>query len=525
MASADLREEVTCSICWEIYTDPVTLPCAHNYCLVCITKTWDNQDPGDSSCPECRQRYKNRPELKRNLRLRNIAEHFHSIHRGQEETGIFCTYCVHSPVPASKSCLMCEASLCDTHLGVHSKLPEHVLTEPTTFLGRRKCSIHKKVLEYYCSQDYSCVCVSCCLAGDHKGHQVESLDKASEKKKERLRNVIEKLTSERKKTEERVHSLEERRREVQGEATSETERVTALIRDIRKKLEDLEKKVLSEISKRKEQASLSLSDLIQQLEIKKDKLSRKIHHIEEMCNTTDPVTVLQDRESDTAEVCGTEGGGDEDTERGDIKVPSVGDVEVGLISGTLYTGLADIMSVIKRRIYGQETTDLLLDINTAANNVIISDDKKTVSYSYTKQGRPQTPERFEWDEVLSTRTFSSGRHYWEVEISGSEVWCIGVAYPSIRRGGDQYWIGDNNKSWCLRSVNNIYSVMHDRKVKDLPHKYSCSRIRISLDYEAGLLSFYELGDPVRHLHTFTATFTEPLHAAFCIHYTNVRILS
>ncbi|KAM4689895.1 E3 ubiquitin/ISG15 ligase TRIM25-like [Rhinophrynus dorsalis] len=518
MASADLREEVTCTVCQEIYTDPVTLPCAHNYCLVCITKTWDIQDPGDSSCPECRQRYKNKPKLERNLRLRNIAEHFHSIHRGQEETGIFCTYCVHSPVPATKSCLHCESSLCDTHLGVHSKSPEHVLTEPTTSLGHRKCSIHKKVLEYYCSQDDACVCVSCRLDGDHKGHQVESLNEASEKKKERLRNVIEKLTSEREKTEERVQSLEERRREVQGEAAGETERVTALIRDIRKKLEDLEKKVLSEISKREEQASLSLSGLIQQLEIKKDELSRKIRHIEEMCNTTDPLTVLQDRESDTVEVCGTEG-------EGDIEVPAVGHLEVGLISGTLYTGLDDIVSGIKRWIYVQETTDLLLDINTAGNHVIISDDKKTVSFSYTDQCRPQTPQRFEYNQVLSTRTFSSGRHHWEVEVSGSGDWWVGVTYPSIQRRGDQYWIGYNNKSWCLYSDNNIYSVIHDSKDKDLPHKPSCRRIRISLDYEAGHLSFYELCDPVRHLHTFTATFTEPLHGAFWVYNTNVTILS
>ncbi|KAM4692621.1 E3 ubiquitin/ISG15 ligase TRIM25-like [Rhinophrynus dorsalis] len=517
MASADLRQEVTCTVCREIYTDPVTLPCGHNYCLVCITKTWDIQDPGDSSCPECRQRYKNKPELKRNLRLRNIAEYFHSTHRGQEETGIFCNYCVLSPVPATKSCLHCESSLCDTHLGVHSKSPEHVLTEPTTSLGHRKCSIHKKVLEYYCSQDYSCVCVSCRLDGDHKGHQVESLNEASEKKKERLRNVIDKLTSEREKTEERVQSLEERWREVQGEAAGETERVTALIRDIRKKLEDLEKRVLSEISKREEQASLSLSGLIQQLEIKKDELSRKIRHIEEMCNTTDPVTVLLDRESDTAEVCGTEG-------EGDIEVPTVGDLEVGLISGTLYTGLDDIVSGIKRWIYVQETTDLLLDINTAANNVIISDDKKTVSYSYTDQCRPQTPERFEYNQVLSTRTFSSG-HHWEVEVSGSGYWCVGVTYPSIQRRGDQSWIGYNNKSWCLCSDNYIYSVIHESKVKELPHTPSYRRIRISLDYEAGHLSFYELCDPVRHLHTFTATFTEPLHSAFCVYNTNVTILS
>ncbi|MEE6506109.1 hypothetical protein FKM82_007517 [Ascaphus truei] len=47
--------------------------------------------------------------------------------------------------------------------------------------------------------------------------------------------------------------------------------------------------------------SLRVSDLIQQLEIKKDELSRKMLHIEELSNITDPLTVLQGQESDNAE--------------------------------------------------------------------------------------------------------------------------------------------------------------------------------------------------------------------------------
>ncbi|KAM4692520.1 E3 ubiquitin/ISG15 ligase TRIM25-like [Rhinophrynus dorsalis] len=527
MLSAALKDELNCSICNEIYTDPVTLPCGHSYCLVCITKTWDYQPERESSCPECRTIYRRRPELKRAQRLSNIAISYRSSITDEEnDTRIFCTYCIVSPVPAVKSCLLCEASLCFTHLGVHSKSPEHVLTEPTTSLGNRKCSVHRKILDFYCSEDDACICVSCCLDGDHKGHDVGLLKEVSEKKKEKLRNVLEKLTSKRKETEKRVQSLHERRREVQGEAAGERERVTALIRDIREQLEDLETRVLSEISRREEQASLSLSGLIQQLEIKKDELSRKIHHIEEMCNTTDPLTVLQDRESDTTEVCGTEGGGDEDTDRDDTEVPGVGDLDVCLVLWTLYTGLADIVTGINSRFFGQEATDLLLDINTAGNHVHVSDDMKTASWSGTDQCHPKTPERFQTEQILSTRRFSSGRNHWEVEVSGSGRWRIGVAYASIERRGDQSWIGDNSKSWCLCCNNKTFSVIHDSKGNNLPHRHSCRRIRISLNYEAGRLSFYDVCCEIKNLHTFTTTFTEPLHAAFCVGYGAwVRILS
>uniref|UniRef100_A0A1B8Y885 B30.2/SPRY domain-containing protein n=1 Tax=Xenopus tropicalis TaxID=8364 RepID=A0A1B8Y885_XENTR len=162
--------------------------------------------------------------------------------------------------------------------------------------------------------------------------------------------------------------------------------------------------------------------------------------------------------------------------------------------------------------------DLVLDINTAHNHVSVSGDRKSASYSLTELHYPQSPERFQDNsQALSSRSFSSGRHYWEVEGSESGAWGVGAAYPSIERGGGQFDIGSNNKAWGLyRMSNNRYTVQHDSKWPQLPHVPSCRRIRISLDYEAGRLSFYELSEPIRHLHTFTASFTEPLHAAFWV---------
>ncbi|XP_063785254.1 E3 ubiquitin/ISG15 ligase TRIM25-like [Pseudophryne corroboree] len=507
MASADSRWELDCFICLSIYTDPVILRCGHNFCRVCIDRVLDTQEGAAFyKCPECRAKFRRRPALRRNITLCNIVKSFLYTRPDQEETGIFCTYCLDSPVPAAKSCLLCEASLCDDHLRVHSKSPEHVLCDPTTALGNRKCSIHEKVLEYYCTEDAACICVSCRLDGEHQEHQVESLDEASEKKKEKLRNVLQKLTTKRAEAEKRVQSLQERRRD-QGKAAGVTETVTAVFRDIRRQLEDLEKRVLSEISRQEHRVSLSVSDLIRQLEIKKDELSRKMRHIEELCNMSDPVTVLQ--EPDTGDLCDTV-----DTETHDIQVHGAGDLDVGLISGTLHT-LYDIITGINTGIYVQQPTDLLVDVATAGNTIQISGDRKTASRS-PSQNHPVTPERFEYPQVISTRGFSSGRHYWEVDVSKSVWWRVGMCYPSIVRRGDQSLIGNNNKSWCVRRYNNQYSVVHDSTEIPIPDNIPCDRVRVYLDYEAGQLSFFSVCDTIRHLHTHTAALTEPLHAALYI---------
>ncbi|XP_077119114.1 E3 ubiquitin-protein ligase TRIM39-like [Ranitomeya variabilis] len=478
MASADLREELLCSICLSTYTDPVMLRCGHNYCRVCIDHVLDTQDG--------------------------------------------YLYCVDSPVPAVRSCLLCEASLCDKHLRSHSKSPEHVLSDPSTSLEKRKCSVHKKILEYYCTEDAACICVSCSLAGEHRGHQVQMLDDASEKKKKKLRNVLQKLITKTEDTEEKVQSLEKRRIKAPEQAAGDAERITALCTDIRRRVDDLEKKVLSEISRQEKEESLSLSALIHQLEIKKDELSRKMRHIEELCNMTNPLTVLQ--EPDTGDLCDPEEGGDEDTGGHDKQPHDGDDLDVAEISHTLHT-LCEVISGIRSGIYVEDPADILLDITTAANNLLISDDLKTAIGTGQNQKRTETAERFQNNnQVMSRRGFTSGRHYWDVEGGTSGWWMVGTCYPSIDRRGDWSLIGFNIKSWTLSRCDNQYSVIHDSKQMWLPHKISSDRVRICLDYEAGQLSFYELCDPIRHLHTFTATFSEPLHAALCVCNGSIKIL-
>ncbi|XP_056373896.1 E3 ubiquitin/ISG15 ligase TRIM25-like [Hyla sarda] len=572
MASADLSDELLCSICLSTFTAPVTLRCGHNFCRDCIDQVLNTQDgSGVYSCPECREQSQERPTLIKNITLHNVAERFRSTQPRQKEiTGIYCTYCVDSPAPAVRSCLMCEASLCDKHLKVHSKGPDHVLTDPRTSLENRKCPIHKKILEYYCTGDNTCICVSCSLIGNHRGHNIESLDLASEEKKKKLRNVLQILITKREKTEERVRSLEERWRKAQEKSSGEAERVTALFIDIRRRLDDLEKRILSEISRQEEK--MSLSDVIQKLEIKKNELSRKMRDIEELCNMMDPLTVLLD--PDTGDLCDPEeGGGDEDTGGHD----TTHDVDVDVITGMLHAGFSDIVTYLQTisppkpkrpqppsvrslpshtqaspvsgpqyggdgvivttggegaaagegGVYGQGPADILLDVNTAGYNLLISDDMKTATWTITKQNHPETAERFQdYYQVMSSGRFSSGRHYWDVEIRRSELWRVGMCYPSIDRRGHQSGIGNNNKSWCLvggRWCNNHCSVRHDSKEIQLPHQISSDRFRICLDYEAGQLSFYELCDPIRHLHTFTTTFTEPLHAVLYVYDGSIKI--
>ncbi|XP_063290573.1 E3 ubiquitin/ISG15 ligase TRIM25-like [Pelobates fuscus] len=517
MASAGLSDELTCSICLSIYTDPVTLTCGHSFCQVCIGDVLDTQEgSGAYRCPECRAEFQKHP----------VQEGFISAHPEQEKAEIFCSYC-DSAITAIKTCLLCEDSLCENHLKIHNNSAEHILTEPKTFFQNIKCSIHKQVIEYYCSGDATYLCASCIQDEEHIDHQLETFSEAAEKKKVELRNVLKKLTIKREEAENTVHSLQEHRRKIHEKVVDVTAQATVLIKYIREQLEALEKRVLSEISRQEEQVSIRVSDLIRQLEIEKQELSRKMGHIEELCNTTDPLTVLQGRRSDSADLYSTNERGSEDKKRYDKQVCAVGYLDVSLISVTLHKGLDDIVTNSRRQNNVPEASDfllnsntglnVLLDVNTAASNVDVFGDLKTVFWSEIKQKRPKMPERFlDYPQVLSTRSFSSGRLYWEVETSKSGNWSVGMAYNNIDRKGVQSAIGNNKNSWCVEGCYNQYSVRHDSNVAWLPQTTSSQKLGIFLDYGVGQLSFYELCDPIRHIHTFTATFTEPLHIAICV---------
>ncbi|XP_044133833.1 E3 ubiquitin/ISG15 ligase TRIM25-like [Bufo gargarizans] len=353
MASAVLRDELDCCICLDIFRDPVTLRCGHNFCRDCIDRVLDTQDEsGVYTCPECREEFQERPALMRNLALRNIMENFLFTQPKETETRIFCTYCVDTPVPSIKSCLHCEASLCEKHLSVHSKSSEHVLSDPSTSLENRKCSVHKELLEYYCFEDATPICSTCYLFGGHKRHQVDILDEASEKKKEILRNVLQELTTQREDTDQRVRSLQNHKRDVQGKAAHLTERVTTLFTNLKTQLNDLEERVLSEISRQEEQMSFSVSDLIKNLETKTEELTEKIRHLQMAFNIQDSLAFL--RELDSRKLW-------EDKPRGDVMAYTISDLDEGLISDTLHKDLDDIMSGVKKMFYVEKKSDDLTD--------------------------------------------------------------------------------------------------------------------------------------------------------------------
>ncbi|XP_037552176.1 E3 ubiquitin/ISG15 ligase TRIM25-like [Nematolebias whitei] len=139
------EDHFLCSICLDVFIDPVTIPCGHNFCMMCITKHWDRDMR--CVCPLCNQRFTSRPKLQVNTLISGIALQYRKLDQGNQETKVVNILCDACEQKALKSCLVCLTSYCETHLQLHRTFPglrRHELTDPVENLEDRMCDMYEK---------------------------------------------------------------------------------------------------------------------------------------------------------------------------------------------------------------------------------------------------------------------------------------------------------------------------------------------------------------------------------------------
>ncbi|XP_078271898.1 zinc-binding protein A33-like [Rhinoraja longicauda] len=167
----------------------------------------------------------------------------------------------------------------------------------------------------------------------------------------------------------------------------------------------------------------------------------------------------------------------------------------------------------------RETTDVIkqvsvtLDVETAHAQLEVSEDRKSVRRTRTRRSLPDTGKRFtDWSCLLGSEGFTSGRHYWEVEVAGSQWWSLGVAAESVEREGP-VTLTPETGVWSIRRRGGGF-VADTSSLSPLPARPIPGRVGVYLSYESGAVSFYD-ADTKSHLHTFTGNkFTEKLYPFF-----------
>ncbi|XP_021459956.2 tripartite motif-containing protein 16 isoform X1 [Oncorhynchus mykiss] len=555
------EDQFSCSICLDLLKNPVTIPCGHSYCMGCIKDYWDlNDRMGVYVCPQCRQTFTPRPALSKNTMFAEVVERLKKIEEFQADPNVLCyakpgdiecDVCGGRKQKAIKSCLLCLASYCETHLKLHDKLnpgKRHTLVEASIQLQEKICSQHDKLLEVYCRTDQRCICYEC-LMGVHKGHETVSAAAEGTAKQKELKETHRKYKQIIARKEKELLWLKQAMRSLTYSAqiaVEDSDKVfTEIICSVEKWYSDVKRLIRSQ-----EKAAVGpAEEQVDQLQREIIELRRRDTELEQLSKTEDFIIFLQRCQSVPA-------------------LPGYGDTSsINVSQQVSFEGVKKTVAELKQRLEDfcegafaniskkvqdihilqaskpcpplPQVTDkcveskepttreeflkyacqLTLDQNTAHKNLLLSKDNKVAGWNDFALPYPDHPDRFDNMPVVLCREALTGRCYWEVEWDGIQA-IIAVSYKGINRkkklsppDAFSKFLEFYDQSWSLDW--NIAQVCENKKQIQLT-AWSSRRIGLFLDHKAGTLAFYNIADKMTLIYRVKTTFTQPLYPAFWI---------
>uniref|UniRef100_A0A3Q3GA20 Uncharacterized protein n=1 Tax=Labrus bergylta TaxID=56723 RepID=A0A3Q3GA20_9LABR len=421
LISVDIIDQFLCSICLDVFTDPVTIPCGHNFCKTCITEHWSVNVP--CQCPLCKELHEKKPDLRVNTFISEMASQFRlSVQKGTSSSSeeqptntgeVLCDYCTETKQKALKSCLDCLVSYCETHLEPHQRIQA---------LKRHKLY-------------------------EHKSHQIVSHREEYEAKKVVL---------------------------------SETEaEVQKMIKERQVKIEDFKQSVKL--------------NFIKELEEEISELTKRITEVEEHSRNKDHLQFL------------------ESFPLLNPAPPTKDWTKVRVYSS--YEQVKKMCSDVELKEVQQFAVDVTLDPETAQRELILSDDGKQIRHASIKRIYSDSSKRFlSHFCVVGKQSFSSGRSYYEVQVGGKTDWLVGVARESINRKVPLTF-SPQKGLWTVWLDEGKFKAYTDPPVR-LCLNSKPQKVGVFVDYEEGLVSFYDVDAPAL-IYSFTGcNFTEKLFPIF-----------
>ncbi|XP_075770154.1 zinc finger protein RFP-like isoform X2 [Pelodiscus sinensis] len=419
-----LQDEMTCPLCLEYFNDPVFLDCDHSYCRACITQCWGGLT-ADVSCPQCRRTFP-QGNLRPNRQLRSIVDAARALRllAGKE--------------PAAE----------------------------------RLCEKHQEPLKLFCREDEIPICVVCDRSKGHRAHTVIPAEEAAEEFQERLQAHLKTLRIKRQKLLGLKVNREKTSQKYLKRTQAERQKIVAKFQQLRQFLEEQERLLLAQLQKLDEMIVEAGTDTVTKLSEQISRLSERIRELEGTCQK--PANEFLQEIRGTLTRC--EKG---QAQQPDEMAPQLEERVHGFSQKV--TALSETLREFK--------ANVTLDSDMAHPQLVLSEDGKRVRLGNTRQPRPDIRERFDSVScVLGREGFTSGRHYWEVEVGVGQYWALGVARQSvIRKGGIS--LSPKEGIWAVGWWWDQFRALTD-PATPLPLSPP-RRIRVCLDCDWGLVTFID----------------------------------
>ncbi|XP_015354281.1 E3 ubiquitin-protein ligase TRIM11-like isoform X2 [Marmota marmota marmota] len=334
---------------------------------------------------------------------------------------------------------------------------------------RDLCQMHQEPLKLFCQEDQTPICVVCREAREHRLHMVLPVEEAVQEYKGKLEKSLEHL---RKQMEDALLSqaqAEETCALWQKMVESQRQNVLGEFERLRRLLAEEEQQLLQKLEEEELEVLPRLREGAARLGQQSAQLATLITELEGRCQLP-ALGLLQDIKDALRRVQ-------------DVKLQPPEVVPMELRTVCRVPGLVETL----RRFRG----DVTLDPDTANPELVLSEDRRSVQRGDLRQALPDSPERFDPGPcVLGQERFTSGRHYWEVEVGDRTSWALGVCRENVNRK-EKGELSAGNGFWILVFLGSYFTSTEPAfsPLRDPPR-----RVGIFLDYEAGHLSFYSVTD-------------------------------
>uniref|UniRef100_A0A8C4UYH8 Uncharacterized protein n=1 Tax=Falco tinnunculus TaxID=100819 RepID=A0A8C4UYH8_FALTI len=306
---ASLEDELSCPICLCLYRDPVLLSCGHSFCKQCIQKALSAQQQPKAtySCPVCQLQLGPILDLQKNFQLCSIVEAFLATtskeqqdkSSAEEKEVVPCDFCLDWSQPAVKTCLNCDASLCQAHLNKHNakaSQQDHVLVEVGAggLVEERKCLEHGRLLECYCQDDGQYICMLCSIAGCHKGHNIISLKETHDRQLGELMDIVTWLQECKSTLATALEELQETKNQLKTNTETVTSQLQMLFEEMKTEMTQKEKKILSDIESNEKEQLAYITKVKKKMEQRRHKAEQHLQSLQKMKEQTDIFLFLKE---------------------------------------------------------------------------------------------------------------------------------------------------------------------------------------------------------------------------------------
>ncbi|XP_065904043.1 tripartite motif-containing protein 2-like [Dysidea avara] len=254
----EIEEEITCSICEEIFTQPKTIPCLHTFCERCVKSTIEASKLTGSElcCPICRAELpQDVSNIPTNFSINRLIEIYHKQQSSSQETTeeLKCGECDDEDATVTMWCVDCESPLCGECYKQHGRMkkfkshktvtvenftqgPKTILSKRVAVLPTEYCKDHKtQPLDLCCMTCSSLICRDCTYV-DHREHQYNFVDKLADDEREKIKVIAAPLKKMLEQVRDGLEKVEECDNEIDGKCEAE---VIKPIRDVYQRLHEI----------------------------------------------------------------------------------------------------------------------------------------------------------------------------------------------------------------------------------------------------------------------------------------------